>query len=111
MSIGTNLRVLRGKTKLTQDDVAKKLGVDRRTYINWENNTNDVRDEYIPELAKIFNVEISELFRKKETGIVINQQNTDNNDTSVNNSIVLVLPDRESVDKLVEVFKNSLERK
>jgi transcriptional regulator with XRE-family HTH domain len=107
MSIGINLRRLRAKTKLSQKDVANQLGIDRNTYANWESESNDIKSEYIPELAKVFNVGIGELFREKLSEIIINQQNTDNKEHSVN-GIILLLTDKESVNKLVEVLQSRL---
>ena len=62
MAIGSNLRKLRSKTKFSQQEVADMLGLDRSTYINWENETSDVKSQYIPKLADIFGVEIQDLF-------------------------------------------------
>jgi hypothetical protein len=61
-------------------------------------------------LAEFLHVEIKDLFRDKSTGIVINQQNTDNKDSSINNGIVLLLTDKEAVDQLVEVMKATFEK-
>lgn len=47
MAIGSNLRKLRSKTKFSQQEVADMLGLDRSTYINWENETSDVKSQYI----------------------------------------------------------------
>ena len=68
-----------------------------------------MKSEYIPELAKVFNVEISDLFREKSSEIIINQQNanSDNKENSVN-GVILLLTDKESVNKLVEVLKTRL---
>ena len=66
MAIGTNLRKLRNKTKLSQQEVADMLGLDRSTYINWENETSDVKSQYIPKLAEIFKVNIDDLFDWKK---------------------------------------------
>lgn len=60
--LGQNLRKLRSKTNYSQQDIADLLEIDRNTYANWENEKNDVKSEYIPKLANIFNVEISVLF-------------------------------------------------
>ncbi len=107
MSIGTNLRRLRTRTKLSQRDVADRLGIDRNTYANWENEYNDIKSEYIPPLADIFNVEISELFQEKTSKVIVNQTNTDNKEHSVN-GIVLVLTEKEAVNQVVEVLKDKL---
>ncbi|HLV23268.1 MAG TPA: helix-turn-helix transcriptional regulator [Moheibacter sp.] len=107
MSVGKNLRRLRSQTKFSQNDIAEQLGIDRKTYANWESEANDVKSEFIPKLATIFDVEISELFRQASTEIVINQQNSDNKDTSIN-GIILLLSDKEAVEQLIEVLKKKL---
>lgn len=63
MGIGTNLKKLRSKTKLSQQDIAAKLNIDRMTYANWESEVFDVKSQYIPKLAEIFQVELSEFFK------------------------------------------------
>lgn len=47
MGIGTNLKKLRSKTKLSQQDIAAKLNIDRMTYANWESEVFDVKSQYI----------------------------------------------------------------
>lgn len=108
MGVGLKIKKLRTKTKFSQTDVADIIGVDRNTYANWENETNDIKSEYIPKLAQIFEVEIKDLFEESTQKIEINQTNIDNKENSVNNSIVLVVPDKESVEKLVEVLKKNI---
>lgn len=58
MAIGTNLKKLRSNTKYSQQDIADFLEIDRVTYANWENETTDVKSQYIPKLAEIFGVTI-----------------------------------------------------
>ncbi|WP_324290979.1 helix-turn-helix transcriptional regulator [Chryseobacterium sp. CY350] len=60
--IGTNLKRLRSKTKYSSQDIADLLEVDRNTYSNWENEATDIKSQYIPKLADIFNVKIQDLF-------------------------------------------------
>ena len=62
MGVGVNLKRIRGKTKYSQRDIADLLGVDKNTYANWENEVTDVKSEFIPKLATIFDVEIKDLF-------------------------------------------------
>lgn len=80
MGIGTNLKRLRiNTTKYSQQDLADKLNVDRITYINWENQTNDIKSNYIPKLAEIFKVEIKDLFEDdNKISIISNFKTTDN---------------------------------
>jgi transcriptional regulator with XRE-family HTH domain len=110
MSIGNNLKVIRNKKNISQQDVADYLGVDRKTYVSWEAGTADIKSSFIPKLAEFLHVEINDLFREKSVDIVIHQHNTDNKDHSVN-GIILLLTDKESVDQLVEVMKERLKDK
>jgi transcriptional regulator with XRE-family HTH domain len=105
MNIGDNLRVIRNRNNVSQQEIADFLGIDRKTYVNWEAGTVDIKSSYIPKLAEFLHVEINDLFREKSSKIVINQHNTDNKDNSVNNGIVLLLTDKESVNQLVEIMK------
>ena len=105
MSIGDNLRVIRNKKAVSQQEIADFLGVERKTYISWEMGTADIKSAYIPKLAEFLHVEINDLFREKSSDIVINQHNTDNKDGSIN-GIVLLLTDKKAVDQLVEIMRN-----
>lgn len=108
MGVGANLRKLRNKTKYSQQDISDLLDIDRNTYANWEKETHDVKSEHIPELAKIFDVEIKDLFEndRKTIEINISKQVQKYNDGSNNHNVVLVLPNKEMVEKLVEVLKD-----
>jgi len=110
MSLSDSLIVLRNKKNVSQQEVADFLGIDRKTYNSWENGT-DVKDPFIPKLAEFFQVEICELFREKPKEIVFNQYNTDNKDGSLNNAIVIILSDKESVNQFVEVVKEKFVKK
>ena len=110
MSVGDNLRVIRNKKNISQQEIADFLGVDRKTYVNWESSMADIKSSYIPKLAEFLQVDIKELFREKVSEIVINQNNTDNKDSSVN-GIILLLTDKEAVNRLVEVMRGKFESK
>ena len=104
MSIGSNLRKLRNKNNVSQQEISDFLGVERKTYVSWEADMADVKSSYIPKLAEFLKVDINDLFRENSTNIVINQQNTDNKDSSVN-GIILLLTDKDAVGELVKVIK------
>jgi DNA-binding XRE family transcriptional regulator len=105
MNIGDNLRVLRNKQNISQQMVADFLGVDRKTYVSWESGTADIKSSYIPRLAELMQVEINDLFRKKVNNIIIAQHNPDSKEFSANNSVVLLLTDKEAVEQLVDIIK------
>jgi len=56
MSIGDNLRVLRNKQNISQQEIADFLGVDRKTYVSWEAGAADIKSSYIPKLAEYLQV-------------------------------------------------------
>lgn len=103
MSIVTNLKRLRSKTKYSQQDIADMLNVDRLTYINWENETTDVKASYIPKLADVFGVNIQELFDKEQQQVQINNfENTESSKATGQQGIIINLSDSESTQKLLD---------
>lgn len=105
MKIGSNLRMYSDKKRKSQEELADLLGVERKTYANWEKDVADVKSSFIPKLAEILEVSIADLFKKQNSETFIDQTN-DNN--SSNHSIILVLPDKESVHDLINVIKDKV---
>ncbi|WP_144281088.1 helix-turn-helix transcriptional regulator [Chryseobacterium echinoideorum] len=117
MSIGTNLRKMRVKKKLSQQEVADRLEIDRVTYINWENETSDVKSQYIPKIAEIFDVEIQDLFNSDQKIQVTN--NIDNKDKTGTGGvgvqkgkiiINLIITDENSAVKLSEQLEKIINK-
>jgi len=110
MNIGDNLRIIRNKKDISQQEIADFLGVDRRTYVRWESGEADIKSPYIPKIAEFLQVEIADLFREKPSEIVINQHNhhTDNKDASIN-GVIFLLTDKEAIEQLVNVMKKRVE--
>lgn len=103
--ISKNLKRIReNNTQYSQKDVADFLGIKQNTYSTWESGETDVKSDYLHKLATIFGVEIKDLFETNSNKIKITQTNNNNKDSSVNYSIVLLLPDKESVEKLVDAI-------
>jgi transcriptional regulator with XRE-family HTH domain len=109
MNIANNLRVIRNKKNVSQQDVADFLGVDRKTYISWESGEVDIKSSYIPKLAEFLHVEIGDLFRNKPSEIVMNQHNSDNKDNLIN-GVIILLTDKEAIDQLVDMMKKQFEK-
>lgn len=108
MSVGYNIRKLRNKSKKSQQEIADLLGVERNTYANWESENNDIKSEYIPKLAEIFDVEINELFKDKDKISIINSS-TNYDNSSGGNSIVINLSDKESSEKMVTLLEKLID--
>lgn len=111
MGVGTNLKRLRSKTKLSQQEIADMLGLDRNTYTNWENETTDIKSQYIPKLAEIFKVSILDLF-DNERKLEISNNTFDNKDNSVG-LIIFNISDKETINSFnskLEELINSLKK-
>lgn len=108
MGIGTNLKRLRSKTKYSNQDIADLLGVDRNTYANWENETTDIKSQYIPQLADIFKVKIQDLFDDQQKFQINNFENRDS--ATGQQGIIINITDSETAkllsDQLQELIKN-----
>ncbi|MDR2206709.1 MAG: helix-turn-helix domain-containing protein [Flavobacteriaceae bacterium] len=98
MSVGTNLRKLRTQAKKTQQEIADELEIDRNTYANWENDTNDIKGEYLLQLADIFGVELKDLFSDEKGVKVYNKSKNRDHATGV----VINISDKETSEKLLE---------
>lgn len=59
-----NLKYLREKKKLTQGKIAEVLGIGRSTYINYENEKNDLPSNVLLKIARYYNVTTDELLTK-----------------------------------------------
>ena len=103
MDIGKNLRIIRTRANKSQQEAADYVGVERKTYMSWEAGTTRIKSDYLPILAKFFDVDINEFFQESPSNIVITQNNSDNKDNSVN-SVIILLNDKEAIDELVRIF-------
>lgn len=71
--IGEKIRELRqnyGSIALSQEDLAKKIGVQTNTVSRWETATYKVSAEDLQKLAKTFSVDISVFFPETEQSIL-----------------------------------------
>ena len=64
MKIGENIRALRLRKGLTQEQVAQQLGVTYQAVSKWENGTNTPDIALLPEIAAFFGVTIDGLFHQ-----------------------------------------------
>lgn len=57
------IRELRERKKMTQDEVARQVGVGRSTVAKWESGENLPRARQLISLASLFNVKVDALLR------------------------------------------------
>lgn len=75
MSFGDKVRKLRGENKLTQSDLASKLGVSTRTIYNYEKGKLFPKDiKVIKGLAEIFNVTTDYLMKEIDVKIMSEEE-------------------------------------
>ncbi|MBO8161914.1 MAG: helix-turn-helix transcriptional regulator [Thermosipho sp. (in: Bacteria)] len=57
-----NLFKLRNKAKLTQEEVARKIGISRAAYSNIENGKRNPSFETMRKIATLFDTSVDEIF-------------------------------------------------
>ena len=60
--LGENIRRFRKKMKMTQEELADKIGVSFQAVSKWENAQSAPDISLLPLLAKVFNCRIDDLF-------------------------------------------------
>ena len=70
MKIGENIRTLRLRKGLTQEQVAQQLGVTYQAVSKWENGTNTPDIALLPEIAALFGVTIDSLFAQDAASVL-----------------------------------------
>ena len=63
--LSKNLIKYRKLNKKSQKEVSDLLGIEQATYSKWESGAS-VKSDFIPKIASLFEIEISELFKEKE---------------------------------------------
>src|SRR5690606_6475513 len=66
LNIGERITQLRKQFNLSQEDLAKKIGVSRTIIGNYERNTNTPSIEVLIKIAKTFNVTVDNLIGEGE---------------------------------------------
>lgn len=72
--IGRFLRELRTEQKLTQEQLAERLGVTNRSVSRWETGSNLPDLDLLLELADLYKVELREILDGKRRGVQMNQE-------------------------------------
>jgi transcriptional regulator with XRE-family HTH domain len=63
--IADNIRAERSRSKLTQEYVAKELGITTKTYISYEENAQSIKAATLYKLSLILNCNISDFYLQK----------------------------------------------
>ncbi len=68
LKIGGFLKQLRNETGLTQESLAERLGVSRRTVSRWETGTNMPDFDLLIEMSDLYNVDLREILDGERRG-------------------------------------------
>ena len=88
LRMGTYLKKLRNQKNLTQEELADKFGVTRRSISRWETGYNLPDIDILFEMSDFFGVELKDLLqgginnmenKEKETAILVDDYNKTNN--------------------------------
>ena len=97
LKMGVYLKKLRNEKGLTQEELAEKFGVTRRTVSRWETGYSLPDIDVLIEMSDFYNVELKDLLqggnknmenKEKETAILVDDYNKTNNNKSY--KVVLV---------------------
>ena len=58
-----NIKFLRENMGLSQTELARLINVSQQSVAKWENGVSSPRTDKLPEIAKVLNCEISDLFK------------------------------------------------
>lgn len=61
LNFGNKLKSIRLSKKLTQSEIAKKMGVSKTTVLNYEMGTRKIPLSYLVQFSKLFNVSVDEI--------------------------------------------------
>lgn len=88
LKMGAYLKKLRNEKNLTQEELAEKFGVTRRSVSRWETGNNLPDIDVLIEMSDFYNVELKNLIQgeinnmennEKETAILVDDYNKTNN--------------------------------
>ena len=72
--LGKNLKVLRKKNNLTQEDLANSLAVSRQAICMWEKGERMPKVSILTKIAKIFGVSLDHIINGKLTSLNSNSK-------------------------------------
>ena len=64
------LAAARVNAGLTQEAVAKKLGVNKQTMVNWEKGITEPKISQIRELSELYNIPIDNIFLPTKSNLI-----------------------------------------
>ncbi len=107
--LSKNLKRLHKHSPLSQREVADRLGINHTTYNHWVNGITDIKSDFIPKIAEIFEIEIQDLFNTGQSSQkIVNFSINKTMDNTINNGFVIVLTDKDDVNKIKDIIASAV---
>ena len=78
MNIGTNIYTLRKEKKITQAQLAEKLGVSEQAVSKWETGRGTPSMESLKQIANLFHITLDQLLSTEEVVVIAEKENKEN---------------------------------
>ena len=108
MSIGQNIKKLRGIHDLTQKEFAKIAGVSDKAVSTWESEIKEPRMGAIQKIADYFGIQKSNIIEDNGIDLIFNSNNEKSGFVDLKNNTIVV--DNETRD-IIDCLRNSPEMK
>lgn len=105
IKIGKKLLEYRHQNSYSQQKIAELLEISQSTYCDWESDRTFPKFENLAKIAKLYNIDINDLFSSE------NKKNINDGDLAKINTTEVLLKVSEKLDKLVEVVEKLVEKK
>jgi transcriptional regulator with XRE-family HTH domain len=73
--VGSSIKRLRSDRRLTQEDLARLLGVSRQAICMWEADKRELKVSMLKRLAKVFDVSVNEVVKPQVNNMVGKEEN------------------------------------
>ncbi|WP_372365432.1 helix-turn-helix domain-containing protein [Candidatus Uabimicrobium sp. HlEnr_7] len=70
MVLGNNIRIERARNRITQEQLAEKIGVSKACISLWENNKSSPSMRDMAKLKKILNLNVDKILEEMENEVI-----------------------------------------
>lgn len=105
------IRELRKQKKMTQDEVSKRLGIGRTTYLGYENGKIGIPAKRLEELADLFEVSIDYISGKTEHKTIYERWDSEYDVDALKREVIVREFVRDDFGKAMHIIFDELERR
>lgn len=105
------IKELRKQKKLTQEEVASKLGIGRTTYLGYENGKIGIPAKRLEELADLFGVSIDYISGKIDHKTVYEKWDSEHDTDALSREVIVREFVRDDMAKTLQIILDEMERR